>query len=107
LQRALAAFRGVDLLLAPATPCAAPWAQSTSLELAGRTVPLRPSLGHLAQPFSCIGLPVVTVPVFPGGHSPIGVQIVAPPWREDLCLRAASHLDLQGVSASAADAAAA
>ena len=35
-----------------------------TLALGGRRLPLRPSLGLLAQPFSCIGLPVATVPVF-------------------------------------------
>ena len=33
-----------------------------------RPVPLRPTLGLLAQPFSCIGLPVVTAPVFAKGR---------------------------------------
>jgi aspartyl-tRNA(Asn)/glutamyl-tRNA(Gln) amidotransferase subunit A len=33
------------------------------------------------------------VPVFAPGEPPIGVQIVAPPWREDLALRAAAHLE--------------
>ena len=65
------------------------------LELGDRRLPLRPSLGLLAQPFSCIGLPVTTVPVFAPGDAPIGVQLIAPPWREDLCLRAAAFLEAQ------------
>jgi Asp-tRNA(Asn)/Glu-tRNA(Gln) amidotransferase A subunit family amidase len=100
LERALAAFARVDLILAPATPCAAPAIGAKALVLGGRSVPLRPSLGLLAQPFSCIGLPVATVPVFPRGSLPVGVQLVAPPWREALCLRVAAALE-------AADAAAA
>ncbi len=83
LEQALEVFRGVDLLLAPATPCPAPKAGEKHLELAGRSLPLRPSLGLLAQPFSCIGLPVVTVPVFAPGEAPIGVQLIGAPWRED------------------------
>jgi 1-carboxybiuret hydrolase len=98
LERALAAFRDVDLMLAPATPCPAPAIGARSLVLGAREVPLRPSLGLLAQPFSCIGLPVVTVPVFPPGAMPIGVQLVAPPWREDLCLRAAAALEAAGIA---------
>jgi aspartyl-tRNA(Asn)/glutamyl-tRNA(Gln) amidotransferase subunit A len=93
LERALAAFRDVDLLIAPATPCPAPRVGTKRLTIDGRDLPLRPNLGLLAQPFSCIGLPVVTVPVFAPGEPPIGVQIVAPPWREDLALRAAAHLE--------------
>ena len=56
--------------------------------------------GSLAQPFSCIGLPVATVPVFERGEAPIGVQIVAPPWREELCLRAAALLEVLGAAAA-------
>ncbi|NUB45757.1 AtzE family amidohydrolase [Fertoebacter nigrum] len=98
LEQALALFADTDLLLAPATPCAAPLAGQRLLQLAGRDMPLRPSLGLLAQPFSCIGLPVVTVPVFAPGQLPLGVQIVAPPWREDLALRAALVLEQAGVA---------
>jgi amidase/aspartyl-tRNA(Asn)/glutamyl-tRNA(Gln) amidotransferase subunit A len=54
----------------------------------------------LAQPISCIGLPVCTVPVW-GAHAsldlPVGVQIIAAPWREDLVLRVAQHLEAAGV----------
>jgi 1-carboxybiuret hydrolase len=102
LEQVLAAFRDVDLLLAPATPCPAPPIGTKTLELGGRSYPLRPSLGLLAQPFSCIGLPVVTVPVLTDDGLPIGVQIVAPPWREDLCLRAAAALEAHGVAVSLA-----
>jgi 1-carboxybiuret hydrolase len=98
LERALAAFRDVDLMLAPATPCSAPAIGARSLVLGGAEVPLRPNLGLLAQPFSCIGLPVATVPVFRPGAMPIGVQLVAPPWREDLCLRAAAALEAAGIA---------
>ena len=63
-------------------------------------VPLRPSLGLLAQPFSCIGLPVVTVPVFAPGALPCGVQIITAPWREGLALRIARMLERAGVAAA-------
>jgi Asp-tRNA(Asn)/Glu-tRNA(Gln) amidotransferase A subunit family amidase len=65
-------------------------------ELRGETVPLRPNLGLFTQPISCIGLPVAAVPVF-GAGLPIGVQLIAAPWREDLCLRAAYALAQAGV----------
>ncbi|MFY9512143.1 MAG: AtzE family amidohydrolase, partial [Rubrivivax sp.] len=55
-------------------------------------------MGLLTQPVSCIGLPVCTVPVW-GAHAtlPVGVQLIAAPWREDLVLRVARHLQQQGV----------
>jgi len=63
-------------------------------------VPLRPSLGLLAQPISCIGLPVVVAPM-PGegaGALPMGVQLIAAPWREDLCFRVAAALAASGAA---------
>ncbi len=96
-RQAAASFADFDLLLAPATPCAAPTIGTEWLEISGQRLPARPSLGLLAQPISCIGLPVCTVPVW-GGHArlPIGVQLIAAPWREDLVLRAAHALEAAG-----------
>jgi Asp-tRNA(Asn)/Glu-tRNA(Gln) amidotransferase A subunit family amidase len=62
--------------------------------------PVRPNIGVLAHPFSCIGLPIATVPVFAPGEMPIGIQLIAPPWREDLCLRAAQYLEAAGIAAA-------
>jgi amidase/aspartyl-tRNA(Asn)/glutamyl-tRNA(Gln) amidotransferase subunit A len=56
-------------------------------------------MGLLTQPISCIGLPVCSVPVW-GAHArlPIGVQLIAAPWREDLALRVAAALEDAGVA---------
>jgi aspartyl-tRNA(Asn)/glutamyl-tRNA(Gln) amidotransferase subunit A len=92
LAELLAAFRKHDLLLAPATPCAAPLLGQPTIRIAGEDVPARPNIGVLTQPLSFVGLPIVAVPVR-GGALPIAVQIIAPPWREDLALRAAARLE--------------
>jgi AtzE family amidohydrolase len=92
-------FEEVDLIVAPATPCPAPPIGQKTLALRGETLPLRPSLGLFTQPISCIGLPVAAVPVV-GGALPIGVQLIAAPWREDLCLRAAHALERAGCARS-------
>jgi Asp-tRNA(Asn)/Glu-tRNA(Gln) amidotransferase A subunit family amidase len=92
-------FEEVDLIIAPATPCVAPKLGETTLEIDGKIVPLRPFLGLYTQPISFAGLPVVAVPV-PLKPLPIGVQIIAPPWREDLALRAAHALEQAGVVAA-------
>ncbi len=100
-RRVARAFETVDVLIAPATPCTAPGIGTEWIELAGRRLPARASLGLLTQPLSCIGLPVVTVPLWglnpTAPHLPIGVQLVAAPWREDLCLRVAAALEQQNV----------
>ena len=61
-------------------------------ELEGAEVPLRPNIGIFTQPISFVGLPVVAAPV-PLSPLPIGVQIVAAPWREDVALRIAHVLE--------------
>ena len=94
-------FAQTDILLAPATPCSAPALGEKWLDLAGEQVPLRPNIGIFTQPISAIGLPVVSVPVWLAGTTlPIGVQVIAPPWREDLCLRVARYLEKAGAVAA-------
>ena len=62
---------------------------------------VRANLGVYTQPISFIGLPVVGAPVWtPGEALPIGVQIIAAPWREDLALRVARWLESRGVCVS-------
>ena len=96
LAQALDLFGEIDILLVPATPFSAPCIGDRTIRLAGRDAPLRPNLGLLSQPFSCIGLPVVTAPVFSPGEMPIGVQIIARPWAEATALRVAEMLELSG-----------
>lgn len=95
------AFESVDVLIAPATPCVAPPIGTEWLEIDGRKMPARPSLGLLAQPISCIGLPVVSVPLWgmraADPHLPIAVQLIAAPWQEAAALRVAAELEAQGV----------
>ena len=96
--RALELFREVDILIAPATPCRAPRIGQRTFFLDGEEMLVRPHLGLFTQPISFIGLPVVSVPVWTKGEAlPIGVQIIAPPWREDLALRVARALEREGV----------
>jgi aspartyl-tRNA(Asn)/glutamyl-tRNA(Gln) amidotransferase subunit A len=90
-------FENLDAIIAPATPCVAPPIGQKSLRLNGQEVPLRPNIGIYTQPISFIGLPVVAVPVPRPSSMPIGVQIITPPWREDLALRIAYYLEARGV----------
>jgi len=86
-------FEHFDVLLAPATPTAATRIGQETMTIRGREVALRPNMGILTQPISFIGLPVAVAPVGESGGLPLGVQIIAPAWREDLCLRVASTLE--------------
>ncbi|MGY4227501.1 AtzE family amidohydrolase [Bradyrhizobium sp. USDA 4503] len=94
-------FQSVDVILAPATPCTAPKIGQASFTLDGVELPVRANIGIHTQPISFIGLPVVAVPV-PLEPLPIGVQIIAAPWREDVALRVAYALEQMGVAAAPA-----
>jgi len=98
LQRALALFDRYDLLIAPATPVTAPLLGQAEIQIGKLTLPTRPNMGLLTQPLSFIGLPIAVAPIWPDGPLPIGVQLIAAPWREDLCLRAAHALEEQGIA---------
>ncbi|ALM86055.1 AtzE family amidohydrolase [Bordetella sp. N] len=97
-EQVLTLFESVDVLLAPATPCRAPRIGQKTMVLDGVTLPVRPNLGLFTQPISFIGLPVVAVPVLDDAALPLGIQVIAPPWREDLALRVARELERQGVA---------
>ncbi|MDM0111476.1 AtzE family amidohydrolase [Variovorax sp. J22R133] len=94
-------FEHFDILLAAATPCPATPIGAEWFEINGQRLPVRPNMGVLTQPISCIGLPVVAVPVWGSAQAPsalpIGVQVIAAPWREDLALRVAAALEAAGV----------
>lgn len=90
-------FDSVDAILAPATPCTAPLLGQQTLVLDGIEMPLRPNVGIFTQPISFIGLPVVAAPI-PLKPMPIGVQIIAAPWREDIALRIAQVLETEKIA---------
>ena len=96
-QQANELFRDVDVLLAPATPITAPDIGTQTICINGNTLPARASLGLLTQPISCIGLPVVTVPIPVLGQMPIGIQVIAAPWKERDAFLVAAELVRQGV----------
>jgi 1-carboxybiuret hydrolase len=92
-------FAEVDAILAPATPCTAPRIGQQTFLHGGVEMPVRANIGLYTQPISFIGLPVVVVPV-PMDPLPIGVQIIAAPWREDVTLRLAHALEVKGIAAA-------
>jgi AtzE family amidohydrolase len=92
-------FDHVDILIAPTTPCVAPFIDQETMDIAGESVLVRPHLGLYTQPLSFIGLPVLSVPVAPAGTLPVGVQIIAAPNQEACILRVAQWLETQQVIA--------
>jgi AtzE family amidohydrolase len=104
-REAMELFKHFDLLIAAAAPAVAPYVGQETLAINDRSIPTKAGLGVLTQPISCIGLPVCTVPLWPGNDErpqeidlPLGVQLIGAPWREDLCLAAAGILEQAGVA---------
>ena len=109
-REAMALFERFDLLIAAAAPVVAPHVGQETLQINARSIPTKAGLGVLTQPISCIGLPVCTVPIWPGldrpgldrpgkePELPLGVQIIGAPWREDLCLAAGRSLEQAGIA---------
>ena len=93
-------FERFDILLAPSSVCPAPGIGQATMEMGGQQVSVRKNLGAFTQPISYIGLPVLAAPVNRPGQLPIGVQIIAPAWREDLALAAGLKLQRMGVAAA-------
>ena len=95
-----ALFKDWDILLTAATPVSAPVIGTEWLDINGTQLPARAAMGLLTQPISFAGCPVVAAPMWPTqtGGMPIGVQIIAAPWREDRVFRAAQALEDAGVA---------
>lgn len=73
---------GVDLILAPAVPCAPPLIGQEEVTLNGGPTPLRPAVLRLTVPFSMLGAPAVALP---SAVPWVGVQLIAR-WNEDMHL---------------------
>jgi Asp-tRNA(Asn)/Glu-tRNA(Gln) amidotransferase A subunit family amidase len=95
-------FRTVDVILTPATPYPAYPIGQVWMELNGARLPAAGHLGAYTQPLSFAGLPTIAAPVAGCGPLPLGVQIVAAPWREDLAFRVAEAAEAVGAVAAQA-----
>ena len=91
-------FESVDVILAPTTPCPAIRIGQATIVLGGKDLPSRPNIGIFTQPFSFLGLPIVSVPVFESGSMPMGVQVIGAPYKEAAVLRTAWQLEQMGIA---------
>ena len=101
LDQALELFETFDVLAAPATPFPATPIGRATVAMGGQSVSVRAVMGLYAQPISFIGLPVLVVPIVRSGRLPVGVQLIAPPWREDVLFGLAARLEAEGVCGAA------
>ncbi|NET72499.1 MAG: AtzE family amidohydrolase [Sphaerospermopsis sp. SIO1G2] len=86
-------FTKVDIIIAPTTPITAPLIGQEKMILDGKEILIRPHLGLFTQPLSFIGLPVLSIPIYPENSLPVGVQLIAAPYNEALILQVAAELE--------------
>jgi aspartyl-tRNA(Asn)/glutamyl-tRNA(Gln) amidotransferase subunit A len=95
LQRQLfTVFDHADVVLVPTTPASAPPFDGMRLRIGDHEVPWVDVVAKQMFFFNVVGAPAVSVPAGLDRHGmPIGVQLAAAPFREDLCLRAAAAIE--------------
>ncbi len=76
------AMKGIDALLAPATPVTAPLIEADSVTIDGSQIPVRSALLSFTLPLSQLGSPVVAVPLGEHANLPFGLQIGGRPGSE-------------------------
>jgi aspartyl-tRNA(Asn)/glutamyl-tRNA(Gln) amidotransferase subunit A len=89
-----ALFRGIDCLLTPTTPITAPRIGQTETTLDGVTHDTRMLTTRFVRGFNVLGFPALSIPcgVSPAGL-PIGLQIIARPFEENLLLMLGEALE--------------
>ena len=82
-------FERYDLLAAPTMPIVAPLIGEDPVEVAGKRVPYRLTLIPFNSPWSCLGLPVASVPCGFVDELPVGLALAGRPGGDATVLRAA------------------
>lgn len=82
----------LDALITPTTPCIAPQRGADAVEIAGRAESVDSALTRFTAWAPVVAMPAVSVPM---STKPLtaGIQIMAPPNREDLCIRLALTIE--------------
>ncbi len=89
-----AVWREADVLITPATPFAAPRIGETTVEVGGRQEDVRLASTRLVRGFNVLGLPAISIPCGKDAAGlPLGMQIIAPPFKETRLLRIAAALE--------------
>ncbi|HTU35305.1 MAG TPA: amidase [Candidatus Acidoferrum sp.] len=85
------AFERVDVILAPATPIAAPPIGADEIVIDGETETVRSALVRMNRPANFTGHPAISIPCgFTRDGLPIGMQLIGPHWSEARLLAVAA-----------------
>ncbi len=87
-------FAGVDAILAPSVPIVAPGLGVKIVNIDGEEEPVRAALLRLNRPANFTGHPAISIPCgFSKEGLPIGIQVVARQWRDDVAIAAAAGIE--------------
>jgi aspartyl-tRNA(Asn)/glutamyl-tRNA(Gln) amidotransferase subunit A len=87
-------WRSCDCLLAPVTAITAPRIGEMVVKINGTEEDVRLASTRLTRPFNVLGWPALAMPCgFSQAGLPIGLQLVAPPDREDVLFQAGAALE--------------
>lgn len=88
----------VDCLIAPTTPNTAPLSGDTTVRLGGRDEDVRLATTRLVRSVNVLGYPALSMPCgLSSSAMPIGLQIIGPPFAEELVLRVGAALEDSGI----------
>lgn len=86
----------IDAFLTPTTPCTAPARGAETVDVAGRYEHVDSALTRFTAWSPVVTMPAISVPITTNPMSnalPIGMQVMAPPHREDICARLALTIE--------------
>jgi aspartyl-tRNA(Asn)/glutamyl-tRNA(Gln) amidotransferase subunit A len=87
-------WESLDCLIAPVTAITAPKIGEMAVQINGAEEDVRLASTRLTRPFNVLGWPALAMPCgFSAAGLPIGLQLVAPPDREDTLFRAGAALE--------------
>jgi aspartyl-tRNA(Asn)/glutamyl-tRNA(Gln) amidotransferase subunit A len=91
-------WRSVDCIATPTTPTTAPRIGETSIRIAGREEDVRLLTTRFMRGINALGLPALSIPCgLSSARLPIGLQMIAPAFREDVLLTAGAALEDSGL----------
>jgi aspartyl-tRNA(Asn)/glutamyl-tRNA(Gln) amidotransferase subunit A len=87
-------FESVDCIVAPSTATTAPRIGERELSINGKVMDVRIATTKVARGVNALGFPALALPCGTSAEGlPIGLQIIAAPFREDLLLRVGAALE--------------
>lgn len=92
-------WRRVDCIATPTTPTTSPRIGESTIRIAGRTEDVRLLTTRFMRGVNALGFPALSIPCgLSSSRLPIGLQLIAPAFREDVILTIGAALEDSGLS---------